>query len=337
MFVSFPLYFYILEIANEQKLFYAVNEFDFEFTCYRNRFDFNGYRNMSPALTYLVAITEPRRKAIRNIRVPWVYSSKVAGAQYFTLITACLGLQSLDLKLHPIWSTPLSGGPGLPGFKECLVAVQGLKKLTVSPADHMSGGGAAWDHVKEKMERLCKQLEPLLEERMALSRSKTYNLTKFRQAQLAAKLDVHGEGRLSKDKKPGQVSSRTRQQVRNVDNMTADGTIPHRDSPKYDLNGDLAWVITAIEQSREAVLGGIQSVEFLVKGGPSCSGNAWERFRVQKGKEEEFWEDVTVLNSLNCRHRINDFYEKKPKAYGAQRKSPYSQTTSCLCCEATTP
>jgi hypothetical protein len=187
------------------------------------------------------------------------------------------------------------------------------------------------------MERLCKQLEPLLEERMAMSRSKTYNLTKFRQAQLAAKLDVHGEGRLSKDKKPGQVSSRTRQQVRNVDNMTADGTIPLRDSPKYDLNGDLVWAITAIEQSREAVLDGIQSVEFLAKGGPSYSGNTLQRFRVQKGKEEEFWEDVTVLNSPNCRHHINDFYEKNPKAYGAQRKSPHSQTTSCLCCEATTP
>lgn len=337
MFVSFPLYFYILEIANEQKLFYAVNEFDFEFTCYRNRFDFNGYRNMSPALTYLVAITEPRRKAIRNIRVPWVYLSKVACAQYFTLITACLGLQSLDLKLHPIWATPLSGGAGLPGFKECLVAVQGLKKLTVSPADHPSWAGVAWEQEKERMKKLCKQLEPLLEERMAMSRSKTYNLTKFRQAQLAAKLDVHGEGRLSKDKKPGQVSSRTRQQVRNVDNMTADGTIPLRDSPKYDLNGDLAWTITAIEQSRQAVLGGIQSVEFLAKGGPPCSGNTWERFRVQKGKEEEFWEDVTVLNSPNCRHHINDFYLNNPKAYGAQRKSPYSQTTSCLCCEATTP
>ena len=326
MFVSFPLYFYILEIANEHKLFYTVNEF---------HFGYSGYRNQPAALTYLVAITEPRRNAIQNIKVPWVYSSKVAGAQYFTLITACLGLQSLDLKLNRIWGVPLSGGPGLPGFKECLVAVQGLKKLTVSLEDHLSGAG--WEREKEQTERLCKQLEPLLKERMAMSRSKTYNLTKFRQAQLVAKLDVHGEGRLSKDKKPGQVSSRTRQQVRNVDNMTADGTIPPRDSPKYDLNGDLAWVITAIEQSREAVLEGIQSVEFLVKGGPSYSGNTWERFCVQEGKGEKFWEDVTVLNSPNCRHRINDFYEKNLKAYGAQRKFPYSQITSCLCCEATTP
>jgi hypothetical protein len=319
MFVSFPFYSYILEIANEQKLFYTVNEFHFEFA---------GYRNQSPALTYLVAITEPRRIAIRNIQVPWEYSSKAAGAQFFTLITACLGLQSLDLKLLPHWTTPVSGGPGLPGFKECLIAVQGLKKLTLSAEDYLSRVG--WEREKENMERLRKQLEPLLEERLAMSRSKTYNLTKFRQAQLEAKLDVHGEGRLSKDKKPGQVSSRTRQQVRNVDNMTADGTIPLRDSPKYDLNGDLAWAITAIKQSREAVLDGIQSVEFLVKGGPPYSGNTWERFRVQKGKEEEFWEDVTVLNSPNCRHCINDFYEKNPKAYRAQRKSPYSQTTPLL-------
>ncbi len=85
---------------------------------------------------------------------------------------------------------------------------------------------------------------------------------------MEAKLDIHGEGRLSEDKKPGQISSRTRQQVRNVEKMTADGTIPNRVSPKYDLNGDLTWVISAVEESREAVLDGIQSVEFYVQGSP---------------------------------------------------------------------
>jgi hypothetical protein len=151
-----------------------------------------------------------------------------------------------------------------------------------------------------------------------------YNLTKFSQAQMEAKLDVHGEGRLSEDKKPGQISSRTRQQVRNVEKMTADGTIPTRVSPKYDLNGDLTWLINAVEESREAVLDGIQSVEFYVEGGPSRNdNNNWGRFYVLDGKEEKekFWEDVTTLSSLNCRWRILDFYEKNPKAFGAQGKS----------------
>jgi hypothetical protein len=125
---------------------------------------------------------------------------------------------------------------------------------------------------------------------------------------------------LSEDKKPGLISSRTRQQVRNVDKLTADGTIPAREIPKYDLNGDLAWSITAVENSREAVSDGIQSVEFLVTAGPPHGDDKWRRFHVQEGKKKTFWEDVTVLNSLRCRHQINDFYENDPKAYGAQSK-----------------
>jgi len=94
--------------------------------------------------------------------------------------------------------------------------------------------------------------------------------------------------------------------------------MPVRESPKYDLNGDLAWVIENVEDSREAVLDDIQSVEFLVEAGPANNGSMWSR--IQKGKESKFWEDVTVLNSLRCRHQIIAFYEKNPKAYGAQSK-----------------
>jgi hypothetical protein len=151
-----------------------------------------------------------------------------------------------------------------------------------------------------------------------------YNLTKFSQAQVEAKLDVHGEGRLSEDKRPGQISSRTRQQVRNVEKMTADGTIPTRVPPKYDLNGDLTWIIYAVEESREAELDGIQSVELYVQGGPSRNdNNNWAYRYVVDGKaeKEKFWEDATKLSSLGCRWHILDFYEKNPKAFGAQGKS----------------
>jgi hypothetical protein len=141
---------------------------------------------------------------------------------------------------------------------------------------------------------------------------------------MEAKLDIHGEGRLSEDKKPGQISSRTRQQLRNVEKMTADGTTPTRVSPKYDLNGDLTWNVTAVEESREAVLDGIQSVEFYVQGGPLRNDtNNLGRFYVLDGKEkkEKFWEDATRLSALGCRWHIFGFYEKNPKAFGAQGKS----------------
>ncbi|KAE9374546.1 hypothetical protein N431DRAFT_543840 [Stipitochalara longipes BDJ] len=287
------------------RLFYTVNEFHFK----------SGHRSQSPVLTYLVAITEPRRKAIRNIQVRLpCQMSKSNGAQLFTMITACQGLQSLDLKFYWSWGGVPTTPDQLPGFKECLVAVQGLKSFSIGLEEVNPAYGTSFFSAQyERAKSLCKELEPLLKERMTMARSKTYNLTKFRQAQIDAQLDVHGEGRLSEDKKPGLVSSRTRQQVRSLDHMAADGTIPGRESPKYDHNGDLTWNVTSVEQPKEAVLDGIQSVEFLVKTGP-----LYNKYRVQTGRREKFWEDVTVLNSSNCRHRINDFYEQNPKAYGAQ-------------------
>jgi hypothetical protein len=137
-------------------------------------------------------------------------------------------------------------------------------------------------------------------------------------AQVETRLDIHGEGRLSKDVKPGLVSSRTRQQVRNLDKMAEDGTIPTREAPKYDLNGDLTWIIRSIEKSRAAAVEGIRSVEFLVKGGPCSASSRWH---IQEGKEQQSWEDVTTL-SLGSRWRVIDFYDKNPKAEGIQEVGP---------------
>jgi predicted RNA-binding protein with EMAP domain len=96
--------------------------------------------------------------------------SKATAEQTFTLIAACQGLQSLDLKLEvSYWWNGQAAQ--LPGLKECLVALQGLKNLTVGveelPDNH---------HMKHWMEQakgMCKQLEPLFKERMTMSRSKT--------------------------------------------------------------------------------------------------------------------------------------------------------------------
>jgi hypothetical protein len=294
------------EIAATQ-LFYKVN--DFHFIKYSN------WTISQTPLTYLVAITEPRRTAIRSIKFTWHRWSKATGSHVFTLLTACHGLQSLDMKLH--WQLRyynISKYPP-PGFKESLVAVQGLKKLTLSAGVTPDYIGWATLSQRDETKELRDQLEALFEEHMRKPRSMTYNLDKFRQAQIEANLDVHGEGRLCKDKKPGVISSRTRQQLRNAENLTADGTLPERKSPKYDLNGDLAWCIVIIEKSREVSLGGSQSVEFLIKGGPSYQDNRW---RIQEDKVQKFWEDVTTMNSLNCRYEITDFYQKNPKAFGKQ-------------------
>jgi hypothetical protein len=133
-----------------------VNEFHFQDTWHRDL--------QPPVLIYLVAITEPRRKAIRSIRVPWQFlMSRATAAQIFTLITACQGLQLLDIKLDSFFP---SSPERLPGFKECLIAVQGLKKLTVTAEDGVSGGVTG--------QEIRKNIESLLKERLTLPRSKTY-------------------------------------------------------------------------------------------------------------------------------------------------------------------
>jgi hypothetical protein len=134
-----------------------VNDFHFQGTWCRDP--------QPPVLIYLVAITEPRRKAIRSIRVPWQYwMGRATAAQIFTLITACQGLQLLEIKLDSYSPSSLER---LPGFKECLIAVQGLKKLTIT-VEHGVYGSAASEN------QMCKNLQSLLEERLILPRSKTY-------------------------------------------------------------------------------------------------------------------------------------------------------------------
>ena len=89
--------------------------------------------------------------------------SRATAGQIFTLITACQGLQLLDIKLDSYFP---SSPERLPGFKECLIDVQGLKKLTVTAEDGVSG----WVTGQE----MRKNLESLLKERLTLPRSKTY-------------------------------------------------------------------------------------------------------------------------------------------------------------------
>jgi hypothetical protein len=110
------------------------------------------------------------------------------------------------------------------------------------------------------------------------------------------------------------VASRTRAQIRNLDKITFEGTIPEREIPKYDLDGELAWYINDIAASREADADcGIPSVEFKV----SCEPFLRQQYRYASHKITS-WEDVTVLNSVDAQGCILDFYEKNPNAYGKQ-------------------
>lgn len=62
-------------------------------------------------------------------------------------------------------------------------------------------------------------------------------------------LTIDGDGRLGEDRKPNQVSSRTRGS-RNA-TIAADGTIVKTADPKFNADGELLWVVDAISDSRE--------------------------------------------------------------------------------------
>ena len=106
------------------------------------------------------------------------------------------------------------------------------------------------------------------------------------------------------------VSSRTRQGVRDVAKVEDDGTLPSRGLPKYDLNGDLAWMVRKIDAVREVKSGDdVLSVEFKI----SCGPTSW------KSREDACsWEDVSILNSCDAREEIVDYYTKDSTAPGKQ-------------------
>lgn len=55
------------------------------------------------------------------------------------------------------------------------------------------------------------KVKSALEVQMKLTRGTSkYSLEKYLEAQREAKLDIHGDGRLGEDKKPGIIASRTR-------------------------------------------------------------------------------------------------------------------------------
>jgi len=149
----------------------------------------------------------------------------------------------------------------------------------------------------------------------------TYSVTNLNPFQ-----KVYGEGRLNNDKKPGLISSRTRAATRNFEQIDHNGVIPKRATPRYDLNGDLTWYVTRVMDCRVSLMHVMimlamlisdlqasiesDSIEFLLKMAPSY---------VSKLSEfEQAWEDVSVLNLLEIRWCILEFYHSNPSAYGKE-------------------
>ncbi|TAQ88297.1 hypothetical protein B7494_g3405 [Chlorociboria aeruginascens] len=291
-------------------LFYKVNSFKFN--------------DPMATINYLVAITSNRLNAIRSIKVIMQYRTESRLSEMFAAIAACKNLQSLEISRHDYYifnNVPMSK---VKGHKELLLAAQGLAHVKVnfvldSSHTYWFGDNNDANERRVRAEKDRAALERVLQAEQTTIRGTNFPHEKFIQAQLLAELDIHGDGRLGIDKKPGIVASRTRAQLRNVDKIKADGTVPKRPVEKFDLNGELAWRVYQIHDSRQIDDGENQTVEFLL----SCSGvhRSWMTINEREEAVEAMgrsWEDVTVLTGSQPRHMILEFYTGHPKADGKQ-------------------
>jgi hypothetical protein len=295
-------------------MFYKVNHFEF--------------LDVTNFMAYLVAITPNRLLAIRSIKSRLVsnfYNYPHRAAQAYTLLSACQGLQSLELELaRSEYNFNYSAEVAhLDGCQELLLAVRGLKSLSVvlrpEPANVLHAPFMMAQQPDLQTNR--DKLERILQSEMTHERPSSYSIRLFKDAQKVVGLHIDGDGRLGEDRKPGIVASRTRLQIRNLEKIDSDGTVTEETFPKYDLNGDLAWMVDSISASRETDEG-ISGLEFLVRCYESRNDRYhrynWEGIRVTAKEEslEESWEDISVLNSFWSRREILLFYTKNPSAYG---------------------
>ncbi len=174
------------------------------------------------------------------------------------MIASCGGLQKLEIIVDEAFfianSHAFANMATTIATKQALGAVQGVEDVvfTVEPVARVARFPHMLSIHREKVVKSCEAIKELMADAMKLPRRDNYSLGTLRQAELTATLDVHGGGRLSDDKKPGVIASRTRLQTRSALQLREDGTLPKREIPRYDLNGDLAWWIVEVVNCRSA-------------------------------------------------------------------------------------
>jgi len=312
------------------KLFYKVNHFKFS-------------SSLNSAITYLVAVTPDRMKAICSISILWPYWG-FERSHIFTMITAIEGLKGLELMMSYNFCGYLQAKGTqpdlLPGFQHLERAVQGLHSLSVTVSDIQENswsGQQQWaiQSHKETQVLAAKAQAELSMHLREKPRVTKYSLAQFRRAQGTSGLDVHGDGRLGDDVRPGVVASRyfdslpiskyywdilltsyrTRQQKRNLENIDADGVAPERPCSKYDEEGYINWRVREVSACRVSKSAD-GSIEFRVKLMPLTSRRGGSSLR--NDLPEVAWEDLSALASDDARNQILEFYRKSPNACGKE-------------------
>jgi len=165
---------------------------------------------------------------------------------HFAALRACYGLQHLEFVFHyDVYEhyyhkkvTKKNVHPDL------VVAVQGLRTLKIKVSDYKSAftNRDHYDTLVLNTQTCRESLAHVLGKAALVEKAKVYQPSKFFSRVIDwASLDIDGDGRLSEDRKPGVVASRTRQATKNLSTMDAFGVIPKDACPKYSIDGELSW------------------------------------------------------------------------------------------------
>ncbi|KAL2068286.1 hypothetical protein VTL71DRAFT_16384 [Oculimacula yallundae] len=276
-------------------IFYHVNHFDFTL--------YDMYENHLRA--YMIAITSNRRNEIKSMSFVVFQVEMTFNYQCLNLIASCKGLQCLELRFIA-WKNDFNQSHGVNdkhrlSYKLLIAAVQGVKELhhIISPDYFTDSDEYA------KMKAVFETFKTDAASSLAELRTGDFDRKLFELSRVRAGLDVEGEGRISGDRKPGVVASRTRSGIAAYKAISADGVLPIRENPKYDLNGILAWDIEKILKCREVPTDkGGSGVELQIKlWTGSSSVTSWEDCLVLQPNE---WDEVV------------DFFRAYPYSPGLQ-------------------
>lgn len=309
------------EVA-QTHLFYKINRFEF--------------LTISDTLTYLAAVTPDRLSAIRSIKAPIVNDVgwRDISSSVYTLLAACTGLKSLELVLSLDDTSYIFGflKRPPPGLSRLLTATQGLKYMSVSfnPQSRPNDPSPPYKTFEEEestARNWCAKLEHDLRAESARERFPPYSINILRNARRAACLDLDGERRMGHELIGGAVATRTRQCIRNPQEIRPDGIIPQFNSKYGACRG---WVSHVLESRKSC--DDIYGIEFLVESHSYFNANAasladyihpesdhllFDPLRAPpKSEHETIWMKISDLDHVEYRGPMLRFYQLHPNAYG---------------------
>lgn len=204
------------------------------------------FQTLDQMTTYLIAINPIRANSIRSIHIYWGFSSRREYEGAITVLATCEQLHYLTVTIpsESSWD-----------YEFAVKKLRELKKLRGLTTFKISGAiRPSSDVVSFQKIRLWKLFNEI---RTAVAQPREGQLVSFAKIKAirdSTMLNIHGDGRIGPEIRPGMVSSRTRGQLKKQETLDAMGLepLPPNRSPKYNNNGKLLWHMGGILRSRKA-------------------------------------------------------------------------------------